>query len=143
MYGIYCEIIHNIKYMFSQNPHEMKEIRILDLSRNYNIKSELGEIFIYLFIYLFIHSFTYEFITDRTPYHTASDIWEVNEMAWVWKEAALSYSEKLPESLLEKLRKTTEATSHCSPCSDIRNVRLPNINIKVIACAKFSGGGNM
>jgi len=40
--------------MFSQNPHEMKEIRKLDLSRNYNIKSEMGETFNY---YLFIHSF--------------------------------------------------------------------------------------
>jgi hypothetical protein len=58
MYGIHCEIIHNIKYMFSQTPYEMKEIRKLDLSRNYNIKASWTK-------HLF-HSFTYEFITDST-----------------------------------------------------------------------------
>jgi len=147
MYGIHCEIIHNITYMFSRNPRDMKEIRKLDLSRNYNIQSELGETFIYLFIYSFIHSFihsiTYEFITDSTSYHTASDIWKFNEIAWMWKKAVVCYLEKLPESLLEELRKTSEATSHCSPCSDFRTVRFPNTNKRVIARAKFSGGGNM
>jgi len=79
---------------------------------------------------------------DSTSYHTATDSREFNEIAWMWKEAVESYLEKLPQSLLEELRKTMEATSHCSPCSDIRTVRLPNTDMKVSACAKFSGGGN-